>query len=778
MTFSAIDTFGFDTETFLIGPGAVAPRMVCLSVAHMEGNYLVGNGDDEVVDNLRALFELGHLIVGHNAAYDCVVIALSYPELEEMIWAKYAAGEIVCTRLNEQLINLGTHGKLTSIKLPDGSNVTLRYGLDVLEHAYLGLDRSDQKSGPDNWRMNYNLLDGKRADQYPPDAAQYAEDDAQGTLMVYFKQLDRAPAGVLDTAPFQAYADFALFMITERGMAIDPEEVEKVRVKVAEELTPEKLQPLVDAGVLRKGSGPRPHNNAKVLARALEILGKTEAPEDWSLYQTTLEAEGIKFTQPVKPSINKKTLVDLVERLCKEYDIDIKLTDKKQTSTDSEVMDDLEGLDEVIDCYRHRQKLQKIVNTELPRMEWEGELSDIVHFPFKALLETGRTSSSANKLFPSGNGQQLSPIIRPCYVARPGHVLLSTDYGTLELATVGQKMIDIFGHSVHADKINNGVDLHSFLAGRMCYELWPDFRKTCDDAGLSTNDDFYTAFMSMKEHPAFAEYKEKKGKMLGAWKWWRDFSKPVGLGFPGALGPWTFLGFAKKSYGVNIAEIAAKLPDSQFQVTDYLLNICKKQLGIVPAEFTWTGQTKAVALAIKLKDIWLDTFQMRPYYEHINQNHKDPVNPSIGETEDKRSIPGYTYTSDFGMIRRGCSYTACCNGNAMQTPAAEGAKTAVIMVTRACRDASQLSTLFNNVHPVDFIHDELLTEHRESDADQLNYEAEEVSRLMLEAMALITPDIPGLRTEGVFMRKWDKYADPTFDDQNRLIVTEPAAPST
>ena len=100
------------------------------------------------------------------------------------------------------------------------------------------------------------------------------------------------------------------------------------------------------------------------------------------------------------------------------------------------------------------------------------------------------------------------------------------------------------------------------------------------------------------------------------------------------------------------------------------------------------------------------------------------------------------------------------------------------MVTRACRDLSQKSILYGAVHPVDFIHDELLTEHVEADVDGNNDEANEVSRVMLEAMKLITPDVPGLGTEGVFMRKWNKYADPTFDDQGRLIVTEPATAST
>lgn len=760
----------FDTETFRIGPEAIAPKLVCLSVAGKLGAFLSGNGDSDILDSLRLLFEPGHTLVGHNTAFDSAVVAFSYPELEELIWAKYAAGEIVCTKLNEQLINLATHGKIHTVRLPDGSNQKLRYSLDVLENLHLGLDRSDQKTGDDVWRMNYDQLDGMKADDYPADAYQYAVDDAIGTLGVYLEQLRKAKPGVLDTAPFHAYADFALFLITARGMATDPDEVKKVMQRVAEDLTPAKMQPLVDAGVLRSGEGLRPHT--RQIAKAMQILGKSEAPSDWSNYRDTLEAEGIKFTKGEKPSVCTDKLKAIVERVCREYDIEVRQTEKGATSTDKEVMQDLDGLDEVIDVYAERQALQKLVTTEFPRMHWGDELSPVVHFPFNALLETGRTSSSASKLYPSGNGQQLDPRIRPCYVAREGHVLLSTDYSTLELATVGQRMIDLFGHSVHADKINAGQDLHSYLAARLAFELSPEFRECCDKDEVTTNDGMYVAFMSLKghEHPQLAKF----------WKWWRKFSKPVGLGFPGALGPWTFLRFAKKNYGVNVAEIAAELPDDRFQVTDYLLNLAKRHLKILPAEFTWTGPTKAIALAIKLKEIWLDTFQMRAYYDHIKKNHKDPVNPEIGkrDDEDQTPIQGFTYTSDYGMVRRGCSYTSCCNGYAMQTPAAEGAKTAVILVTRACRDASQDSLLYGVVHPLDFIHDELITEHEEHNTSVLNEQADEVSALMLKAMQGLLPDVPGLSTESVFMRRWDKFAEPMFNEAGQLVITEPATAST
>lgn len=757
-----MEVIAADTETFLIGPGAVAPKMVCVTVASDKGALLFGNGDDCIQEVLEALYQPGHLLVGHNIAYDSAVIAGSYPELEPLIWDKYAAGEITDTRLQEQLINLATHGKLQQMRLPDGSSKQIQYHLAVLEKKYLGLDRSSQKEGENIWRLNYHTLDGKPASEYPEDARRYAIDDALGTLGVYHKQIAAAPPDCLEIAPFQAYANFALFLITTRGMAIDKEQVEKVRAELAVELNTEKLEPLIKAGVLRPAVLSRPHS--RQIKKAMEILELEDQPEDWAPYRENLEAEGIKFTAAKPNSVNKKELAALIERVCRDNGIAIKKTDKGGISTDAEVLNDLKGKDPIVDLYKERQSLQKLVTTELPRMEWKGEIADVVHFPFNPLLETGRTSSYANELFPSGNGQQLHPKIRPCYKARDGYVLLSTDYSTLELATVGQRMKELFGHSVHADKINAGVDLHAFLAAQLAYALWPEFREVCDHLEARTLDQRYEIFLQLKNH----ENEELRDK----YAWWRKFAKPTGLGYLGGLGPATFLQFAKATYKVDVGAIAQELPQDMFHVSKRLYGLAKRNLGISEVDFTWTPQTKALALGLQLQQLWLDVFEMRPYYQYIQDHHKDGNNPVIGQRDDGSDSEGYWYVSDFGMIRRGCSYTSCCNGVAMQTPAAEGAKSAVIQVVRACRDTREGSILYGNAHVVDFIHDELLLEVRESDPDTMDAVRKEVERLMLVAMKAILPDIPGLGVESVFMRAWDKKADPTFDDQGRLTITE------
>jgi len=763
-----MNVLAFDTETFLIGPGAVAPKMVCVTVANEDGRMLVANGDDTCVDFLKTLFEPGHILVGHNVAYDLGVIVGTYPELEQMVWDKLLSGEITDTKLREQLLNLSTHGKLDMVRLPDGSTEKLSYSLATLETLYLGIDRSAMKEGDDVWRLNYHTLDGWKSKDYPGEAREYAEDDAEGTYRVYMaqearKRTDKGPAS-LDTEFFHTAADFSLFLMTIRGMKVDPAEVEKAKALIAHELSPEKLGPLYDCGILRRGEPAQPY--VRSIKKALELMEIDEVPEDWAPFQELLEANGIKFKAAVESSKDMKVLKGLVEAISIEHGIEIKQTKKGATCTDSEVVADLAEVDVRMEAYEHRQSLQKLVTTEIPRMQWEGETADVVHFPFRALLETGRTSSFANRLYPSANGQNLFPLIRPCYRARDGMVLISIDYSTLELGAVGQTMLDLFGKSVHADRINAGDDLHAFLAARMAYELDADFRATCDEANLTTGDELYEAFMSLKGHPSMKEVALPDGSTGSFFKWWRKFAKPVGLGYPGGLGAVTFIGLAKKGYGVNLMDIADSM---EFEVTPALLKQATRAYGIASDDFEWTPKTKALALAMKLKDIWLDTFEMRGYYTHVQANMKDPRNGVIGEREEDdgqtKPIQGFCYTSPLGMHRAGCSYTACCNGKSMQTPSAEGAKLAVIRVMMESRIGSLLARFFG----LDFIHDEILGEAPEEIAAEV---AEEVGELMEEAMRAILPDV-NIKTEKVLMRKWDKYADPTFDEDGKLVVTEP-----
>lgn len=743
---NTMHNIGWDTETFLIGPQNIAPQLVCLTVAARDEHGEMesagyGNADAGLRDTWwNMLSEPQVRLIAHNAAFDLAVMCRAFPEMEPHVWAKLEAGEITDTMIREKLLNLSTHGNLAAI-----NGMPIKYSLADLVMKHLGKDINADKEGEDAWRLNYYQLDGKKWSEYPDEAAAYAKYDAIYALLVYeaqelLVQSETGPAS-LSTEFFHTAAHFALHRMTCAGMAIDKERLAEIEAMLDRELTDERLDLLIKEGIMRPSEPATVY--VKQRAKACELLGCDDADLDTMLVDdavcSMLTENGIKFKAAVATSICKEKLQEKVKLICEQYEIPIKMTDggksgKKQISTDSEVLDNIAEWDEALKQYQHRQSLQKLVTTEVPRMKWQGVTADVVHFNFDVLKETGRTSSYAGSLYPSANGQQMHPKIRPAYIPRPGNVIASTDYSTLELATTAQMTYSMFGFSKMRELINAGVDLHGYLGAQLALRLHPEFRELCAQLGLTDPMDVFKQFNSCKknEDPEVQEF----------YKHWRKFAKPVGLGFPGGLGAETFIEFAKKTYYVDIVKIAGSME-------------------------------AAIQLAKELKAIWLDTFpEMQLYFGWVANETLDANNPVIGywdEPKNEEPIVGQCYTSPMGMYRAATTYCGVANGYAMQTPAAEGAKAAVFKVVRACYDVSQKSILYGAI-PLDFIHDEILTEWPDDEKSHLR--AQEQERLMVEAMKLICPDID-IRAQTALMRRWDKRAEATFDAGGKLIPWEP-----
>lgn len=794
MPLEAMRNISLDTETFLIGPKAIAPKMVCYTTCERlhDGSLhreLHGNGEEDIEDQLRALFEAALRkeiqLVLHNGAYDLTVIATSYPALEALIWQCLEEGCITDTMLREQLLNLSTHGHLTQIFLPDGSSQVLKYNLSVLTMKWLGIDTSSLKEGDDIWRLNYHTLDGLRGEEYPRDAQDYALGDAQYTLQVYEEQeRSKEAEGSTETEFFQTAASFALRWITIAGMPTDPDRFEEAKAILASELSEEKLQPLVDAGIMRPRQPARPH--ARAAKKAIEFLaewtGETRFDaatiESW---RSELEGAGIPFKDEEPSGIAKDMLqrrvmaarlasafadevtnyleMDVEEQvtMAKASDIPFKKTDKGAVCTDTEVIEDLADYDPVIACYQHRQSLQKLISTELPRMQWEGKLAPRVHWPYKTLLETGRTSSSADSLFPSGNGQQIHPAIRPCFRG----LFISTDYSTLELVCVGQVMLDKFGYSVHAEKINAGYDLHAYLGAQLALRLSPDFRALLNKAQIDADDadEVYALFKSLAKSEDPAERK--------FYKHWRKFAKPIGLGFPGGLGPYKILGLAKKTYGVDIVEEAGKLFDEHPELFDRKMGSvvywAKKLYGWDKKSDQWTPVLKGIALAGTLREVWFDTYpEMREYLKvYLGKRTRRNLD------EESEADRDFDYKSPFGMVRAGCTYTAAANGEAMQTPAAEGFKCAVFNLVKACR----IGELKGRAQVVNEIHDETIVEVL-SGPEDLHDIAMKVKEIMETSMQAVISAVK-VTAQPAAMERWFKEAEPVYKD-GKLVPWQPS----
>ena len=193
--------------------------------------------------------------------------------------------------------------------------------------------------------------------------------------------------------------------------------------------------------------------------------------------------------------------------------------------------------------------------------------------------------------------------------------------------------------------------------------------------------------------------------------YWRTLAKPIGLGFPGGMGIDTMVTLCS-NYGVEISRLEAQ----------------------------------------EFKNVWLSEYpEMNFYLEY-----------SLDETRD--------YTTFLGMVRANCNYTEWCNGNALQSPGAEGMKLAMFEVTKECFTKGGV---LNGCFPIAQIHDELLLEVPE-DA-MMSSHAGIVQRIMERCLGsvLIYMTSTALKTEAVLMRAWDKKAKPVYDSNNRLSVWEP-----
>ena len=823
---------GLDTETDLMGPGNVNPHLVCVTLAQRaDGDEiqtaLLPHCQEGLLDDLMGLFEDDEVVlVGHNIAFDLAVLAQEFPSLVPSIFRKLAAGLITDTGIRERLINLSTHGNLETLYRPDGSKIPLRYSLADLSLRWLGIDRFQEKTDAGAWRLRFNELMDLQIEDYPDEAVRYACEDAADPILIYEAQdrfcASNPPASVLN-AEFHTGAAFALRVMTCVGLCVDQEKVVEIQAMLDRELAPEKLNLLIESGVMRPAEPSRPHKGkkneakyAEVVHHALEFEGASAwSEEEWAVH---FEGAGVRMTKPKPESISTTTLKEHVLAACGRAGVEVKFSEtgekllRRQTmpvdefldlltyetkateraaeltlkieevtklelqaktvaahhqseieldpdpehvefhegklaeasatesehaaaraaleaelakarpqfpvdlmsvlSTDGDILGQVAMHCPVLGQYAHRQGLQKLVTTYIKPLIG----SATVHPEFDAVKETLRTSSYASKLYPSIQGQNVDPRVRPAIIPRPGNVMCSADYSAIELAAFGQVTYDLFGQSVHRDLINAGVDLHAYLGAQLARRFAPHDPRTPKSAD---------PIAAYREFKALEDGDSDDAAFYGHW---RKFAKPVGLGFPGGMGPATMVTLARTAFDVIIDE----------------------------------------EMASAMREVWFETYpEAKRYFNWINTQCLDPNNTRVDEDGNQERL--YRYWSPLGSLRAGATYCAAANGAGLQTRTAEGAKAAVFNVVRAIMDGSAPSVLHDAL-PLLFVHDEIIIEFPD---DELRHErAHELATLMVESMQPFMPDVK-VRAEPALMRRWDKKAKAVYDEAGRLQVWEP-----
>lgn len=766
---------GIDTETHRISQQNQAPRMVCLSMALPTDDVppgietdLIGNATwGHMVSTATAIITDDSMVkVGQNIGFDLAVLCANIPDILPHVINMLVNEKASDTIIREKLLVLATTGDLDFIEMPDGNKMKAKWGLADLVRKYFGIDLSAEKNDEDAFRTNFDIFDGIPVDQWPEKARKYAIDDSIYAAMIHRLQEEQreriiAERGIdpFATESFRVCLDFCLKLMSAWGAATDPMAVAVVEAEMAEELKPEKLNLLLEKGILRPGVPSRP-KKGKTHVEGCDkkdcncpsqmTLPKKESVDTDQFKSYVIEWAARMNYNPAVPitqedwdnfilaNATKRDKRDDAEKaLLEKYRkpeslIRLRFTDPSTTfpdgqlSTDAEFLEDYAHLDPVLSQYKHRQDLQGIVTRELPRMKMaDGSVAPVVHPQYDCLKSTGRTSSFSSKSpdYASFNCQNVDPRVRRCYVPRPGWLLFSIDYSQMELGTVAQKCYSLFGHSVLRDKINAGIDVHAFTGAQLAYALDAKFQSMCVQANVSDRDGIGNVFMPLKTADStFYDH-------------WRKFAKPVNLGYPGGLGPATFMKLAKVAYDVVVDEETAKL----------------------------------------FRDLWKETYpEFYEYFNWINKQCIDPFNKGWDDEEGKE-YNKYVYESPYGMFRYGCDYCAAANGAGLQTPSAEGALTALIKVQFACHDWTKQSILAPDAQgmttrPIMFIHDEIVGEVRD---DNLAHDRlMEMKRIMVESMRVITPDVAVNATPSL-MRRWDKDAKPVFDANGRLTVWTP-----
>lgn len=620
------------------------------------------------------------VLVTANGNYDFLVLVNQYPGLIHAVFDAYEKGRIVCLQTRQKLMDLAYDGDITS----------KRYNLAALETRYGLGDRSDQKKGDDVWRMRYAELLGIPKIDWPEAASEYALADASQTLAVAWEQdrsIKNEPPRQDITLGLHSAAAFALDLVKAHGMWIDEDRVTALSDALDELLSDDALRPLIEAGILRPAEPPRPYANG---------CGKMKAAK--------------------KASVDTKKLQEYFSSVYHRIGIPPVLTDGGKDGKNKKIATGAEPLslllskikygDEILECWEARQEVNKLKTTYLPHLK-EG----IVYSNFDYLKATGRVSSRGSDLFPSMNSQNIPRIagklsIRECHIPRPGYIFCAIDYSGLELCSAAQQLQRIVGHSTLLESINRGIDSHAFLGAQICHKWDADFARTCMHMGVRGKEEIYEAFMAMKvDDPK-------------TFKHYRTFAKPTGLGYPGGLGPETFMQFARTTYGVIVT----------------------------------------MDEAVELRELWHSTYpEWKPYFEWVN-SQSDPHN--MGDL---------FYVSPMGMRRAATTYCATANGVALQTPSAEGMKAAHWKITRKCWDPTEESLLFSS-RVVNVIHDELIIEMPD---DELKSDrAKEAQGIMENTMTKFLPSV-SISTEASLMRRWYKQAEPVFGANNELLLWEP-----
>ncbi len=491
-------TVAVDSETHLIKKGCIAPKLVCVTAHGGTFDNAIYNAEDGMNVARRLIRTEGVRIGGHHFPYDLGVFSAEDQTLVKPIFEAIERGEIYCTKVRDKMIE-NAKGFLKYELVEDANGMltwkTSRFTLSDLAWRHFGFK---MEKGEDTWRMRYNELDGVPLDQWPPAAREYAILDAVNTDRVFWSQERSAPNGI-PGEDHQMGVAWAFQLMSMWGPRTDPVAVAEYKAELLEEYEGHLIECKKMGWVRENGTGDKKASQAAVVAafKKLDLPVPMTNPSK-SYPKGQIKTDAITF--------RKAGMISLAEK----------------------------------------NRVGKTINTYLPILE-HGTKHPICA-SYNPILETFRTScSKPNMQNPPRKGK-----VRYCFIPRVGWVYIFCDYGTLEMRSLAQVLLDLFGKSKMADVLRAGKDPHLMTAANI---------------------------LDLSYEDAISRHKEGDPLLREM----RDMSKPANFGFPGGMGWKAFIDYAFKSYGVRVTPEKAKQLHGVFRETypemiDYFAH-CKRLAG-------------------------------------------------------------------------------------------------------------------------------------------------------------------------------------------------------
>ena len=717
--------FALDTETTLIDekrPDRVPALVLGSAFDGRQGFFILA----EDMPAFLAAHPANPLIF-HNAAFDLAVLQASLGRLDLDIYARVGAGRVADTMILARLLSLGTVGH----------SARNQCSLDYCAGHYLSLQLPKDVTTPggESVRLTFGRYLGKTFDTFPAQYLQYAAGDPVATWLLFQHLKTRLPN--IKTAANQAYGYAGDKWLEDQWKKHGPG-THDIQLRAS----------IVLDKISRTGVFIDQTRRQEKLATLEQIVAET---------RRTLALAGLPAEGKGAPSALRKR----IERLTREFsNLPLIYTETGQISTSEEQLNELAGLDPVLDVLLRHRQATKLLSTYAKKM-LPGKR---VHGKFEYLMNTGRTSCNGGKLEVGGFNLQNLPkeraatknhatTIRGCFVPSPGHVFVVVDYAQIELAVLGWawKHQLGFGGSLH-EIVSQGRDMHRLIAAKV-----------------------------LGKEPADVTEDE------------RNAAKPVSLGRPGGLGWRTIQKQAKLVYGAELTEEQVRDRMQAYEtlcpeLTEHLKSRVHaglelaRALGLTPTAYNQaTGKIRFnPAPEDDLPAGWLggmllkvlespapmtggnaDTGrQPRPYTSaeieffwnaaaHIPADELDEkARDALRDRKPSKKLrdavdrlygrePVITAT---GRLRANASYAACRNG-IMQGLAADGAIYALWKLSRA------------GYTIVNFIHDEVIIEIRED--ENLPAKIADIERLMIMGMQEVVPGA-NVRVETSVRRSFSK----------------------